>query len=155
MRKWFICCSAAVFSGALCCSGAAQDDSRPDLTGTWQLDASKSDIKLSKFTGLKMVIAEKGDRINISDYETLGGGKERTVIYDCTTDGKECIVKSTGAKASFWYNGPMLMNMETAKKGDVFRYRMKLSPDAKELIVEITCLVPQTDKVDKLVLAKK
>ena len=155
MRKWLSCCSALVFSGALYSYAAAQDDTRPDLTGTWQLDASKSDIKLSKFTGLKMVIAEKDDRINISDYEILGGGKERTVVYDCTTDGKDCNVKSTGAKASFWYNGPMLVNMETDKKGGVFRYRMKLSSDAKELTIEISCLVPASDKVDKLVLAKR
>jgi hypothetical protein len=154
MRKSLVYCFVAVFSGALCGYGLAQDD-RPDLTGTWQLDASKSDIKLSKFSDLKMTIAEKGDRINISDYETLGGGKERTIVYDCTTDGKECIVKSTGAKASFWYNGPMLVNMETEKKGDVFRYRMKLSSDAKELTIEVSCLVPQNDKVDKLVLAKR
>lgn len=49
----------------------------------------------------------------------------------------------------------MLVNMETEEKGDVFRYGIKLSPDAKELTVEISCLVPQSDKVDKLILAKR
>ncbi len=56
-------------------------------------------------------------------------------------------MKSTGAKAS--------VNMETEKKGDVFRYRMTLSPNAKELTVEISCLVPLSDKVDRLVLEKQ
>ena len=149
MRRWVVCCIAVLFSAA------AQDDTKPDLTGTWQLDASRSDIKLSKFSSLKMVIAEKDGRIDIDQDEIMGGGKERKIVYSCTTDGKECAVKGTGAKASFWYNGPMLVNMETAKKGDVFRYRMKLSPDAKELTVEISCLVPQSDKVDKLILAKQ
>src|SRR5260370_24720520 len=51
----------------------------------------------------------------------------------CTTDGKDCEVKSTGAKASFWY----------------------LSPNAKELTVEISSLVPQSHKVDRLVLEKQ
>lgn len=155
MRRLLICSSVTLCSAVLCGYGIAQDDARPDLSGTWQLDATKSEIRLSKFSGLKMVIAEKDGKINIDEDEILGGGKERKVVYDCPTDGKECLVKSTGAKASFWYNGPMLVNMETAKRGDVFRYRMKLSPDAKELTVEILSLVPQSDKIDKLVLAKQ
>jgi hypothetical protein len=46
--------------------------------------------------------------------------------------------------------------METEKKGgSVIRERMKLSPDAKQLTVEISSLVPASDKVDKLVLMKQ
>ncbi len=155
MRRLLTSSFVVVFSGVLCGYAVAQDDTKPDLTGTWQLDAAKSEMRLSRFSGLKMVIAEKDGKININEDEILGGGKERKVVYDCTTDGKDCMVKSTGAKASFWYNGPMLVNMETEKKGDVFRYRMSLSPNAKELTVEISSLVPASDKVDKLVLAKQ
>jgi len=153
MGKWFIFSSGMLFAFVLCGQGIAQDD-RPDLTGTWQLNSSKSELGLSKFSELKMVIAEKDGKINISEDEVVGG-KPRNVVYDCTTDGKDCAVKATGAKASFWYNGPMLVSMETEKKGDVFRYRMKLSPDAKQLVVEVSCLVPTTDKIDKLVLEKR
>jgi hypothetical protein len=45
----------------------------------------------------------------------------------------------------------MLANRETAR--NVLRYRMKLSPNAKTR--PLRCLVPQPDKVDKLILSKQ
>ena len=156
MRKILCCFSALAVPVLLCGALKAQDDSKPDLSGTWQLNPQKSDMQLNRFSGLTMVIAEKDGKINITETEKLVDGKERKVIYDCTTDGKDCKVRDEAAKASFWYNGPMLVSMETKKNGsEVLRERMKLSPDAKELNVEVSSLVPQTDKKDKLVLDKR
>jgi hypothetical protein len=139
----------------LCACGYAQDD-KPDLTGKWQLDASKSDMQVNRLSDLTLVIAEQDGKININQDEKTADGKERKVTYNCATNGSECSVPETGAKASFWFNGPMLVNMETEKKGgSVIRERMKLSPDAKQLTVEISSLVPASDKVDKLVLMKQ
>jgi hypothetical protein len=60
------------------------------------------------------------------------------------------------SRPSFWYNGPMLVSMETEHNGaSVLRQCMKLSPDSKQLEVQISSLVPQSDKTDKLVLAKQ
>jgi hypothetical protein len=143
--------ATAVFS--LC--GWAQSD-KPDLTGNWQLDASKSEMQLNRFSDLKLTISEKDGKINITQAEKLPDGKERKVTYNCPTNGADCTVPETGAKASFWYNGPMLVNMETEKKGgSVIRERLKLSADNKALTMEISNLVPASDKVDKLVLEKQ
>ena len=50
----------------------------------------------------------------------------------------------------------MLVSMESQRNGsNVLRQRLKLSPDSKELTVEISSLVPQSDKSDKLVLEKQ
>ncbi len=156
MRTFWGCASAILASGLFCVPAVAQDDAKPDLTGTWQLDATKSEMPVNKLAGLTMLISEKNGKININEIEKLADGKERKMTYTCTTDGKECEVPETKAKASFWYNGPMLVSMETERNGaNVTRQRLKLSPDSKSLNVEISNLVPVSDKTDKLVLLKQ
>jgi hypothetical protein len=128
---------------------AGQD--RPSFSGVWQFDASKSELKTAKISATTWVIEERDNSIHITENES---GKNKKVELQCTTDGKECQVAGEKAKASFWYNGPMLVEMET--KGDrVTRYRMRVSEDGKTLTVEINHLVPQTDKNDILVFAKQ
>lgn len=141
---------AAICVLALCpFRGAGQD--RPNFSGAWQFDASKSDLKSAKISAATWVIQEGDNSIHITENE---GGKSKKVELQCTTDGKECQVTGEKAKASFWYNGPMLVEMET--KGErVTRYRMKISEDGKILTVEVNQLVPQTDKTDVLVFAKQ
>lgn len=155
MRLMGSCLFGVAVCGVICGGLAAQDD-RPDLSGTWLLDATKSDMQLVRLNGLTLVISEKDGKININEDEKLADGKELKMTYSCPTDGQDCKVPETGAKASFWYNGPMLVKMETEKKGtSVVRQRLKLSPDTKTLTVEISQIVPQTDKIDKLIFAKQ
>jgi len=139
-------------SGALVvvlCVLSAQD--KPSLSGTWQFDPSKSELHNSKVSSATWVIQEGDNSIHITETE---GGKNKKVEMQCTTDGKECSVIGDKAKASFWYNGPMLVEMET--RGDrIMRYRMKISDDLKTLTVEVTHIVPQTDKLDVLVFTKQ
>jgi len=128
---------------------AAQDD-HPAFSGTWQLDTAKSDIKLTKTPAGTWVIQEGDNSIRITETET---GKNKKIELQCTTDGKEC--KAGGdRRASFWYNGATLVEMET-KSDHVVRYRLKMSDDGKTLTVEITQLVPQNDKIDTLVFQKQ
>ena len=155
MPKLFSFISVIAVSGMFCICLTAQDE-RPDLNGKWQLDASKSDMQVNRLSALIMTINEKDGKISINEDEKLADGKERKLVYTCTTDGKECQVAGTKAKASFWYNGPMLVSMETQHNGsNVIRQRLKLSPDSKELTMEISSLVPQSDKIDKLVFARQ
>ena len=128
---------------------AAQD--RPNLTGTWQFDSSQSNRHGVKGAGPTWVIQEDDASIQISESED---GVNQKVELKCTTDGKECKIGGEKAKASFWYNGPMLVEMET--KGDhVQRYRMKLSADGKTLTVDTTSIVPKSTEDDVLVFQKK
>ena len=134
------------------CALSAQDLSRPDFTGTWQLDPARSELNTSHMSSATWVIEEKDNSIHITETESAKG--DRKIELKCTTDGKECNVPSEKAKASFWYNGPMLVEMET--RGDnATRYRLKLMDDRKTLNVEVTYIVPQTEKADKLVFSKQ
>ncbi|HUA20450.1 MAG TPA: hypothetical protein VMB25_17000 [Bryobacteraceae bacterium] len=128
--------------------GDAQD--KPNLSGTWKLDASKSQFHSEKVSGETWTINEDDETINISESED---GSAKTVQLKCTTDGKECKVTGEKATASFWYNGAMLVEMET--RGDhVVRYRMKLSSDGKTLTVDTTYITPQSPD-DTLVFDKQ
>ena len=147
--------SLVSFSGCLLlfsCALLAQDSSKPDFTGSWQLDAARSELNTYHVTGATWMIEEKENSIHIT--ETEAGKGERKIELRCTTDGKECSVPAEKAKASFWYNGPILVEMET--RGDnATRYRLKLVEDGKSLNVEVTYIVPQTEKSDKLVFTKQ
>jgi hypothetical protein len=63
--------------------------------------------------------------------------------------GKACFLLSRRAGGATWH-GPS-NRLSTAFPAS----KSTSSPDAKELTIEVSCLVPQTDKVDKLVLAKR
>lgn len=142
----FAACSAlAVLALPL----GAQD--RPNLSGTWQFDSSKSEMHTEKVAGATWVINEDDSSIQISESED---GDSKKVELKCTTDGKECKVAGEKGTASFWYNGPLLVEMET--HGDhVTRYRMTLSADGKTLTVDTTSIVPQAPQDDKLVFHKQ
>jgi hypothetical protein len=129
---------------------AGQDD-RPNLSGTWQFDSTKSELHTVKVAGATWVIHEDDSSIQITE-SADGSGKK--IEMKCTTDGKQCKVGGDKATASFWYNGPMLVEMES--KGDrVTRYRMKLSSDGNTLTVDTTSIVPQTTEDDVLVFRKQ
>jgi hypothetical protein len=123
---------------------------RPDFSGSWQFDASKSELHNIKLADATWTIEASENSIHLTESE---GGKSKPVEFKCTTDGKDC-ASSAKAKASFWYNGAMLVEMET--KGDhVTRYRLTLSQDGKTLKVETTYIVPKTDGNDVLVFNRK
>jgi hypothetical protein len=97
------------------------------------------------------VILEDDSSIQITESED---GASKKIELKCTTDGKECKISGNKATASFWYNGPMLVEMES--KGDrVMRYRMKLSDDGKTLTVDTTSIVPKGTQDDLMVFRKQ
>ena len=126
----------------------AQDEERPSFNGTWQFDASKSEVH-GKITRATWVIEEGDNSIHITETEN---GKAKKLELQCTTDGKECKLAGD-RRASFWYNGPMLVEMETRFE-HVTRFRMKISDGGKTLTVEIAHIVPQDDKIDTMVFQK-
>ncbi len=128
---------------------AGQD--RPNLSGTWQFDSAKSQLHTVTIAGATWTIAENDDSIQITESED---GAKKKIELKCTTDGKECKIAGEKATASFWYNGPLLVEMES--KGDrVTRYRMKLSEDGKTLTVDSTPIVPKSTQDDVLVFQKQ
>ncbi len=141
----------AVFSALAILSLPLAGQDRPNLSGTWQFDSSKSELHSVKVAGATWVINEDDSSIQITESED--GASKKTELK-CTTDGKQCKLSGEKASASFWYNGAMLVEMES--RGDhVMRYRMKLSNDGKTLTVNTTSIVPQATEDDVLVFRKQ
>jgi len=141
------------FLGHLCVAAAllaalANGQDKPNFTGTWQLDAAKCELHSLKLADATWAIEEAENSIHLVQSE----GKTKTEMK-CTTDGKDCTIRGEKATASFWYNGPMLVEMET-KGGRITRYRLKLSDDGKTLRVDTTSIVPQDNTIDVLVFNK-
>ena len=84
---------------------------------------------LTRMSSATWVIDEGDNSIHITQTDAKG----KKTDLQCTTDGKEC--KFPGDRRdSFWYNGAMLVDMET-KNDHVIRYRLKISSDGKELTI--------------------
>jgi len=142
--------ATAAFLVAAWVAAPAMGQDRPNMSGNWQFDASKSELRNIKMASATWVIEESDNSIHITESE---GAKSKKTEWKCTTDGKECQVAGDKAKASFWYNGPMLVEMET--KGDhVTRYRLTVSDDGKNMKVEMTHIVPQLVGADVLMFSK-
>jgi len=140
-----VCSTIAVLTLPL----SGQD--RPNLSGTWQFDGSKSQLHSVTIAGATWVINEDDSSIQITESED---GAKKKIELKCTTDGKECKISGEKATASFWFNGPLLVEMES--KGDhVTRYGMKLSADGKTLTVDTTSIVPPSTQDDVLVFQKQ
>jgi len=144
-----------LIAGVAGCMAWAQD-AKPNLSGTWQLDSAKSEMSSSKSSVLTWLIQEKAGSIEMKQVEKDGSGHERQAAFTCGTAGKECAVKELDGpvKASFWYNGPMLVEMRT-HNDHVSKYRMKLGDDGKTLNVEMMSIAPPSDKAEHLVFTKQ
>jgi hypothetical protein len=144
-----------IVAGLMSCFAWAQGD-KPNLTGTWQLDPSKSETNAGKSSVLTWLIQEKAGSIEMKQVEKDGSGRERQLAaFTCGIGGKECSIKDSdgSAKALFWYNGPMLVEMRT-HNDHVSKYRMKLGEDGKTLSVEMMSIAPVSDKAEHLAFSK-
>jgi hypothetical protein len=126
------------------------------------LEAGKSEVaEGNKLGSVTWVVTEDDNQstIQMKQVDKDAGGKEHSVQFTCDIGGKECSFEDLDgkAKASFWYNGPMLVEMRTGgHHGDaVSKYRMRLSDDGKTMTVEVTPIMPASEKPEKLVFTKQ
>jgi hypothetical protein len=141
--------SCACFIGILALTAAAQD-SKPNFTGSWQLNSGKSELHSGKTSSEKLTIVQKGASIHMVRAAKTSDGKEIVTEFNCTTDGKDCDAK--GTKVSLWYDGRDLVEMDIGTDV-VTKMRMSLAPDGKSINCETSFISPQSDG-DKMLLEK-
>jgi hypothetical protein len=131
--------------------GAAMAAARPDLNGVWQLDSSgiPSESKLKSET---LVIHQGEDSVEISEDRTSKSGKEIKDDIQCNTLGQECKLKS--AQVSLWYNGSMLVLVET-HNDVVTKTRFTPSEDGKTLNMEVIHMAPGNPRTENLTFTKQ
>ena len=137
---------------------AAYGAERPNLSGSWQLNSSKSAFQAGKLTGLTWVIDQGDTTLRIAETAKHSDGKEVKSALDCTTDGKDCSVKESGqpAKVSFWFNGETLVEIETKghNRETVVKKKLALSVDGKSMTVELIPIVG-AEAAGKMVFEKQ
>ena len=107
---------------------------KPDFTGTWRLEGTD--------TGSSITIKQSDETIELS----AGAQSEMVPQVRCNTMGRECEAKVAGepAKVTYYFNGPMLVEMIYAGKNGnrVTKTRRALSPDGTRMTVEVMPMAP-------------
>ncbi len=121
--------------------GTAAAADRAALQGTWRLDPRHGQ-EADKLKAETLSIAQKGDEdLQITDAITDTDGKLKKTEFGCNTKGRECKVQD--GQVTLYYNGPMLVMIETRRGGDVvIKKLLKPSDDGSTLNMEIMRLVP-------------
>jgi hypothetical protein len=158
-RVYLAACAALL---ALAISTAAQG--LPNFTGTWTLDAAKSDFgPMPPPESVVMVIDHKEPTVKVTTTQKSQMG-ESSNDSTYTTDGKENVNKMRGpagdqdVKSTTKWNGKMLATSRTIDAQGMsigIDDSWELSPDGKALTVSRQLKTPQGDFSTKLVLNKK
>lgn len=127
-------------------TSAQAQEAKPNFSGKWQLNTSKSQTPTGKASVSSLAIEHKDPSIHI--VKTTSAGK--TQEFTCTTKGSDCDAKAY--KASLWYDAKSLVEMDVSDD-QVLKISMSLSDDGKTLTAEVTYLSPHADK-DTLVFDK-
>jgi hypothetical protein len=123
--------------------GTAQQDQKPNFSGSWQLNVAKSEIHASNVAAGTWLIEQRGLSIHVLRAEKLPEGKETKREFRCTADGKDC--ETDGIKISLWYDGNVLVEMDVDRE-TIDKYGIALAAGGKALTVELTHIVPGSDK---------
>ncbi len=144
--------AASVFPFSL----PAADDAQPNFSGTWQLDAAKSQAKDA--SSVTYTIQDASGKIDFNRVVAERGGKSVTSKFTCDTVGTQCAFDENGhkAKVSLWYDGTALVILKTdgPKEDSVTQWRLELAPDGNTLTVKLTHLEP-VENSETLVFDKK
>lgn len=144
---------AAPFLPLILCSASAGP---PNFSGTWQLDAAKSEA--GEGQEITLTIKDASGKLNFTRVVREKDGKDVTSQFACETGGNQCDFDENGhkAKVSLWYNGPALQILKTdgPKEDAVTQWSLQLSPDGKILTIGLDHIDP-TDKKQTMVFDKK
>ncbi|MBL8209848.1 MAG: hypothetical protein JNK87_04020 [Bryobacterales bacterium] len=115
---------------------------RPDLSGTWRLEGNDAET---------LIIAQTDDQVAIASKSPAA------TEVKCGVSGKACDGTIGGEKVSvsYWFNGPMLVEMATGgkRKDRVVKTRRSLSSDGQKMEVEVIPIAP-VGKSEKLTYVK-
>ncbi len=132
----------------------------PNFSGTWSLDAAKSDFGQMPAPSKRVdIIDQKGDLIKIKRSTTAPQG-ESTTDLTYGTDGKEYTntIQGNPAKSTGKWDGAVLVltTVLATPNGEVtVTDHYELSPDGKMLTINRTFASGMGDVQQKIVMAKQ
>ncbi len=117
---------------------ADEQRDREKLIGSWQLQDSEDNGSATSWT-----FSDKGKGLHVTEME----GPSTLADFDCHVAGTPCEIKISGKTATLsqWFNGAMLVQMET-KGSDVVKRRFSVvsqtDPATDVMEVEIVPITP-------------
>ena len=136
-------------SGLLAASAFGQQ-AKPNFSGTWRLDAERSQVHSGKAAVLSVAIEQKETSIHITRKLKSADGTETTVEFTCTIDGKDC--DGNAGKVSFFFDGPALIEMDVSDD-QISRTIMTLD-DKHTICASVSYIFPKAES-DALVFDKQ
>jgi hypothetical protein len=123
-----------------CASLLADDSARPNFTGSWQFDTTKSEVH-SKTPANAWDIRQTDDSISIDEQVQ---GKTESMTCEISTKACKTRVEGQSAEVTFYFNGNMLVETDLLGRGKdrVVKKRLKLTPDGKTMEVEVMYITP-------------
>lgn len=150
--------------GVLVMVAAAMAADKPDFTGTWKLDASKSDFgQMPAPEKMERVIDHKDPAIKIKTTQSTPNG-ERTMDTEYTLDGKEQKQETPRGTVMYtpkWEGNVVVidskrtMNVQGQQVEITGVERWSLSEDGKTMTVDSKMVAPMGEMTMKAVFAKQ
>lgn len=127
----------------------------PNMSGTWQMDPSKSTVADGRTVTL--VVENEANKIKLTATIHDKAGHDTTADFVCAPDGKECEFREGGhkSKMSMWFAGDSLNVAKTdGPPGDVVNeWKLEMSSGGKVLTLTVTHIEP-TAADETLVFSK-
>ncbi len=150
----------AVFVSLLVCAIAAAQSPKPNFSGKWVLDPSRSDLGGSAegITRIDMIDHQEPRLVQNITTSTAQGNTAITFVY--TTDGKAGVTKVAKSQVRWTarWQGNQLVVVQSAplKKGSAESKEIwQLSPDSKTLTVDRVMKAEGKSAHHKLVFTKQ
>lgn len=150
--------------GVVMMMAAAMAADKPDFTGTWKLDASKSDFgQMPAPEKMERVIDHKDPSIKIKTTQSTPNG-ERTMDTEYTLDGKEQKQETPRGTVMYtpkWEGSVVVidskrtMNVQGQTVEITGVERWSLSADGKSMTVDSKMVAPMGELTMKAVFAKQ
>ena len=149
-------------SSAITSSASSPASAKPNLTGTWVLDLSKSDLgQMPAPDSRTDVIEHKDPSFKLTVDQNGGGMGPMTFTLNAVTDGKTVstwtVMGNDAKSTAHWDGNTLVVHTDTKIQDDpaTFESRYTLSPDGNTLNVQAHFSGPMGEGNTKLVFAKK
>src|SRR5262245_58544761 len=103
---------------------------KPDFTGSWNLDRSRSSLQIPAPDSTTFVIEHREPYFRLSRTHIVGG-KSDTFSIELTTDGKQVVCNQDGLEIQarlYWEDDTLMLASELVREGiratNVVRYRL-------------------------------
>jgi hypothetical protein len=136
----------------------APAQSRPDFSGSWKMNAARSDFGLvPPAVSIERKITHAEPSLTIVEGQDTGSGVQM-VTRTYTTDGKKSTFMSQGAEligTAVWEGNELVVTSEVAEAMLKYVDRMSLSTDGRTLTSVVKLATPQGDIDMKVVFEKQ